>query len=301
MSTTDAIYSSVREHYSSAALAQYDDTNRSYSEKVASAFGYSASELQHVPDGANLGLSCGNPTALAGLKEGETVIDLGSGAGFDVFLAAKKVGETGKVFGVDMNEDMLSKARSIAAKTNATNVLFVHAQITSIPEVPGATADWIISNCVSTLVPEDEKQKVFDEMFRLLKPGGRVAVSDILARNEMPPDVANDMALYVGCIAGASQVAQYEGYLRKAGFKDVLITDTKSDLNVYKTAAAGADAACCAPPSTAKASCCSPPTTTQASCCSPPSTSVKSVSNGTPKDMDYNEFAGSFKIYALKS
>jgi arsenite methyltransferase len=151
------------------------------------------------------------------LPQGETVIDLGCGAGFDIFPAAAKVGQTGRAIGVDMNRSMLERANANKAKIKAQNVEFVESGITSMALSDGI-ADCIISNCVINLVPEEEKQLVFDEMHRLLKPGGRVAISDILARKPFTDDIKRNIALYVGCISGASLVSQYEGYLRNAGF-----------------------------------------------------------------------------------
>ncbi|RSL69318.1 hypothetical protein CEP53_002270 [Fusarium sp. AF-6] len=196
---------------------------------------------------------------------GETVVDLGSGAGFDVFTAAKRVGPTGKAIGVDMNKNMVDKANANKAYTNASNVQFIESAITSIP-LPDNTVDCIISNCVINLVPAVEKQLVFNEMFRLLNPGGRVAISDILARKEFTEEMKKSIALYVGCIAGASQVSDYEAFLKNAGFADVLIVDSKNDLNVYFTAAE------------AKTSC-------------------SAVQLGIT---DFNEWAGSFQVYAVK-
>ncbi|KAL6912632.1 hypothetical protein ACHAP8_012536 [Fusarium lateritium] len=225
------IYEQVHKRYGSVTKS----STGKYEQTVAKAFGYTEEELAGIPEGANLGLSCGNPTALAKLREGETVIDLGSGAGFDVLTAAKKVGPEGKAIGVDMNKNMIDKANANKASMNVSNVEFVEGTITSVP-LGNATADCIISNCVINLVPASQKQIVFNEMFRLLKPGGRVAVSDILARKESTDQIRNNIALYVGCISGASPVDDYEAFLKNAGFKDVLIVDTKSDLNIYFTA-----------------------------------------------------------------
>ncbi|KAM0297327.1 hypothetical protein ACHAPM_009860 [Fusarium culmorum] len=211
------IYEQVHKRYGSvtkSATGKYEQT-------VAKAFGYTEEELTGIPEGANLGLSCGNPTALAKLREGETVIDLGSGAGFDVLTAAKKVGLAGKAIGVDMNKNMIDKANANKAVMNISNVEFVEGTITYVP-LDDATADCIISNCVVNLVPASEKQLVFNEMFRLLKPGGRVAVSDILARKEFTNEIRNNIALYVGCIAGASPVGDYETFLKNAGFQGEL-------------------------------------------------------------------------------
>ncbi|KAK4064334.1 hypothetical protein Trihar35433_7851 [Trichoderma harzianum] len=222
------IYAEVGKRYSAAA----GGVEARYADSVAKAFGYTKEELSGIPQDANLGLSCGNPLAIATLREGETVIDLGSGAGFDVFLAARRVGERGRVIGVDMNEDMLKKAEALKASWGQKNVEFVQSQITRIALEDGI-ADCIISNCVVNLVPEEEKQLVFNEMFRLLKPGGRVAISDILAKGPLPDTIKKSMALYVGCIAGASEVGMYQKYLKEAGFNGIIIQDSGNDLNVY--------------------------------------------------------------------
>ncbi|KAK4499091.1 hypothetical protein PRZ48_009603 [Zasmidium cellare] len=291
------VYSKVQAHYGTAAK---DVGNASYGERVAKEFGYSKEELDSVPQDANLGLSCGNPLALANIREGETVVDLGSGAGFDVFQAAKKVGSSGKVIGIDMNEDMLSRANQIKSKLNATNVEFVNSRITELA-LPDSSVDCIISNCVVNLVPEEDKHLVFKEMFRTLKPGGRVAVSDILAKKELPSEIKDSMALYVGCIAGASQVGAYEKYAKEAGFGDILIVDAKSDLNVYRHDD-GTNAGCCAPPPAAeKTNGCS--SSEKASGCCGPSKSkpAQAATVANFENVDFNEFAGSFKIYAVKS
>ncbi|RSM01359.1 hypothetical protein CEP52_008616 [Fusarium oligoseptatum] len=243
---SNEIYDQVNTRYGSitrSSTGQYEQT-------VAKAFGYTEEELAGIPEGANLGLSCGNPIALARLREarlslsdGETVVDLGSGAGFDVFTAAKRVGPTGKAIGVDMNKNMVHKANANKAYTNASNVQFIESTITSIP-LPDNTVDCIISNCVINLVPAAEKQLAFNEMFRLLNPGGRVAISDILARKEFTEEMKKSIALYVGCIAGASQVSDYEALLKNAGFNDVLIVDSKNDLNVYFIAAESKTSCC---------------------------------------------------------
>ncbi|KAJ5809987.1 UbiE/COQ5 family methyltransferase [Penicillium pulvis] len=245
-------YRSVQDRYAGVA-SQIDDSREQgdYERKVAKAFGYDLEDLRSIPESANLGVSCGNPLAMASIREvgdvnglllgaesninaqGEVVIDLGSGGGIDVLLAAKKVGAEGKAIGVDMTKDMLELARRNARKAGVSNASFIEAFITSIP-LPASTADCIISNCVVNLVPEVEKILVFQEMFRLLKPGGRVAISDILAKRELPMDIKKDLSLYVGCIAGASQICDYERYLKEAGFRDLLILDTHGDLNLYK-------------------------------------------------------------------
>ncbi|PGH14088.1 hypothetical protein AJ80_06092 [Polytolypa hystricis UAMH7299] len=213
-------YSLVQKSYEQIANNRdaADNQGPSYEESVAMAFGYSVDELRSIPEKANLGLSCGNPLATANLKQGETVIDLGSGGGLDVLLAAEKVGAEGKAIGVDMTKKMLDLAHRNIEKAGVKNASFIEASITSIP-LPDATADCIISNCVINLVPEAEKHLVFKEMYRLLKPGGRAVFSDILARKELTKEIKENLALYVGCIAGASQVSEYQTYLGDAGFE----------------------------------------------------------------------------------
>ncbi|CAG8978338.1 hypothetical protein HYALB_00005924 [Hymenoscyphus albidus] len=291
---TKEIYNEVNKRYGSINQS----TNGQYEQTVAKAFGYTSEELASVPEGANLGLSCGNPLALAKLKDGETIIDLGSGAGFDVFAAAKKVGVSGKAIGVDMNKNMIDKAKAIKSKGNFENVEFLEGAITCIP-LPDNTADCIISNCVINLVPGMEKQLVFNEMYRVLKSGGRVAVSDILARKELTEDLKKNMSLYVGCISGASQVNQYEEYLQKAGFNDLLIVDSKNDLNVYHTAVSD-DSSCCGPVAPAgcgqsKAGCGQVSLPQENTLGSESKKLVASLEN-----LDFNEWAASFQIYAIK-
>ncbi len=194
-------------------------------EDISKTIGYTDEQLRSVPEGANLGLGCGNPTALASLKPGEVVLDLGSGAGFDCFLAANKVGPTGKVIGVDMTPEMLKKARENATKAGYKNVEFRHGEIEKLP-VENGSVDVVISNCVINLSPD--KKKVFEETFRVLKSGGRLAVSDIVILKELPEKIQNSVEAYVGCISGAILKDQYLKLLKDAGFIDVTVTDESS-------------------------------------------------------------------------
>jgi SAM-dependent methyltransferase len=182
--------------------------------------GYSADDLSNVPEGADLGLGCGNPQAIAALEPGETVLDLGSGAGFDCFLAAKRVGRTGRVIGVDMTPEMVTKARDNARRVNAANVDFRLGEIEHLP-VLDASIDAILSNCVINLSPD--KAAVFREAFRVLKPGGRLAISDVVATSPMPSDVAKSREAYTGCVAGAATTDDLAKLLTEAGFEDVAI------------------------------------------------------------------------------
>jgi len=184
------------------------------------ALGYTADDLASVPDGADLGLGCGNPQAIAALQPGETVLDLGSGAGFDCFLAAKRVGRTGRVIGVDMTPEMVGKARDNARRVEATNVDFRLGEIEHLP-VLDASVDAILSNCVINLSPD--KATVFREAFRVLKPGGRLAISDVIATQAMPIEVAKNMEAYTGCVAGAASEETIRALLTNAGFEDVEI------------------------------------------------------------------------------
>uniref|UniRef100_A0A093VBE6 Arsenite methyltransferase n=1 Tax=Talaromyces marneffei PM1 TaxID=1077442 RepID=A0A093VBE6_TALMA len=254
-------YQLVQSSYGDIAKKTATNPEQDSEKNIAMAFGYTEEDLLSLPEKTNLGLSCGNPVAYANVKEGETVVDLGSGGGIDVFLAAHK--------------NMIDLATKNANASGLSNTSFIEASITSIP-LPDSSVDCIISNCVINLVPTKDKSLVFHEIARLLKPGGRLAVSDILARKELPESIANDMTLYVGCIAGASQVVGYEEYLRQAGFQGIFLVDTKANLNIYKEFSYLQQSTCCAPSS------CSEQAKTQSA------------------EIDYNEWAGSFQIYAVK-
>jgi len=191
-------------------------------EEISSSIGYTQEDMDKVPKGSNLGLGCGNPIALASLKKGEVVLDLGSGAGFDCFLAADRVGPEGKVIGVDMTPEMLEKARENAEKDNVNNIEFRLGEIENLPVADGAV-DIMISNCVINL--STDKDRVFSEAFRVLKPGGRIIVSDIVLTRELPDIIRKSVSAYVGCISGAVIKEDYLDAVSKAGFTDVKILD----------------------------------------------------------------------------
>jgi len=243
---------------------------------IAEAFGYSADQLASIPAEANMGLSCGNPTAFASIREGETIVDLGSGGGLDVFLAAAKVGPTGKAIGIDMTPEMLALARSNAAKAGLTNVEFHESTIDKLP-LPDASVDCVISNCVINLAAD--KHAVFREIARVLKSGGRLAISDIALKRDLPASIAKDLRAYVACIAGAMRIDDYHAGLIAAGFVHVEIVDSQSDLNVYSENSG--QSACCSP-----GSACSPEGQTQLV--------------DLMKLYNINDYAASVKVFAVK-
>ncbi|KWU68387.1 arsenite S-adenosylmethyltransferase [Bacillus cereus] len=204
--------------------------------ELSTKLGYSEEELSFVPQGANMGLGCGNPQAIANLKEGEVVLDLGSGGGFDCFLASRKIGETGLAIGVDMTPEMVSKARANAEKHNYKNVEFRLGEIEHLP-VSNDSVDVIISNCVINLSPD--KQQVFNEAFRVLHSGGRLALSDIVLTAELPEDIQKDLRFYSGCISGASYIDHLKDYLEKAGFESIRIESKDESKEFIKDWAPG--------------------------------------------------------------
>ena len=209
----------VREGYT-RVVKELDAGDAARAEDVGRRIGYSEEQLGAVPEGANLGVGCGNPTAIDALRPGETVVDLGSGAGMDSFLAARQVGPTGRVIGVDMTEAMVSKARENARATGVTNVEFRIGNIEALP-IEDESVDVILSNCVINLSPE--KDRVYREAFRVLRPGGRVMVSDIVLERPLPPAVIESIDAYLGCVGGASLRAEYLETIAKAGFREVRV------------------------------------------------------------------------------
>jgi arsenite methyltransferase len=287
------IEQAVKSKYGAVATSGLS-TDHSGVRAVAEAFGYTPEELASIPSQANMGLSCGNPTATANLRPGEVVVDLGCGGGLDVFLAASKVGPTGKAIGIDMTTEMLDLARKNAAKGRngqpVTNVEFHQATIDKLPLAAGSV-DCVISNCVINLA--SDKPAVFREVARVLKPGGRLAVSDIALKKPLPEEIGKDLMAYVGCIAGAILIDDYRRQLHEAGFASVEVIDTGADLNAY--AKVENQGGCCPP-------------------AAPSLTLVESGCCGTPKTEDtlharlldllsrynVNDYAASVRVFAMK-
>ena len=293
------IEEAVRSRYGAVAVSNLSSTHEGV-RAVAEAFGYSPEELASIPAEANMGLSCGNPTATANLREGETVVDLGSGGGLDVFLAAAKVGPTGRAIGIDMTPEMVELARRNAARGDNgepfTNVEFHLATIDKLP-LADNSVDCVISNCVINLAPD--KPAVFREIARVLKPGGRLAVSDIALKKSLPREISQDMLAYVGCIAGAILIDDYKGGLIKAGFSNVQVIDSGADLNAY--AKIENQSGCCAPAVKPEAESMS----AAASCCAPAQIAegdAKLFADFTALLARYNvnDHAASVKVYAIK-
>jgi arsenite methyltransferase len=295
----------VKSKYGDVAKAGLS-TDHAGVKAVAEAFGYTDDELASIPAEANMGLSCGNPTAFASLKPGEVVVDLGSGGGLDVFLAASKVGPTGKAIGIDMTSEMLALARKNAAGYD--NVEFYQSTIDNLP-LPDASVDCVISNCVINLAPD--KPAVFREIARVLKPGGRLAVSDIALKQPLPPEVGDSLMAYVGCIAGAIPIGNYKAGLAAAGFAAVQVIDSGADLNAY--ASVEGQSGCCSPSMT-ESECCEQPADGSACCDKPAVATLPLVSccfSGTASELhsalgdllaryNVNDYAASVKVYAVK-
>lgn len=287
---TDQLLDAVKAKYGAVAESALSSGHAGV-KAVAEAFGYSAEELTSIPAEANMGLSCGNPTVTAHLKPGEVVVDLGSGGGLDVFLAAKMVGPGGRAIGIDMTEAMIERARSNARAGGYGNVEFHQATIDKLP-LDDASVDCVISNCVLNLAPD--KPAVFKEIFRVLKPGGRLAISDIALKATLPEAVAKSLAAYVGCIAGAIRIEDYRAGLLKAGFATVEIVDSGSDLNAYTKVEN--QSGCCSPGMENAAS-------GSYSCCgtdAPAPATLHEELGALLKSYDVNEAAASVKVYALK-
>lgn len=311
------IQDAVKSKYGAVAVSNLS-TEHDGVRAVAEAFGYTAEELHSIPAEANMGLSCGNPTATANLREGETVVDLGSGGGLDVFLAARKVGPNGKAIGIDMTPEMIDLAVRNAAKGGYENVEFHLATIDNLP-LPDNSVDCVISNCVINLAPD--KTAVFREIARVLKPGGRLAVSDIALKKELPAEIASDVSAYVGCIAGAVLIDEYKQGLRDSGFAAVDVVDSMADLNAY--AKVENQSGCCSPamsetatdccaPATNADECCTPNDPAATDCCAPAPMQIGRVKkpedaaefHARLKDMleryDVNDYAASVKVFAIK-
>ncbi len=287
---SETIREAVQEQYASVAQSGLSSSVEGV-RAIAEAFGYTPEQLAAVPADANMGVSCGNPTAFASLKPGEVIVDLGCGGGLDVFLAAQQVGPTGKAIGIDMTPEMLDRARRNATKAEAKNIEFHEATIDNLP-LPDASVNCVISNCVINLAPD--KQAVFREIARVLKPGGRLAVSDIALKKPLPPEIGLDLMAYVGCIAGAIAIEEYQHGLVAAGFAHVKVVDAEADLNAY--ARLESNSGCCTPTATlglpvVQASCCSP---------QPGESDLHDRLADLLRRYDVNEYAASVRVYALK-
>jgi len=302
---SENIERAVRSRYGSVAMSNLSSEHEGV-RAVAEAFGYSPEELASIPAEANMGLSCGNPTAIANLRPGETVVDLGSGGGLDVFLASAKVGPAGRAIGIDMTPEMIDLARRNAARGNEgkpfTNVEFHLATIDKLP-LADDSVDCVISNCVINLAAD--KPAVFREIARVLKPGGRLAVSDIALKRELPAELSNDIMAYVGCIAGAIPIENYRQGLIDAGFSHVEVVDSGADLNAY--AKVENQAACCSPTKIGSARSASEEVGTSVTvtgCCTPVTTDANTELNeglaALLRRYNVNEYAASVKVYGVK-
>lgn len=282
---SQVIEKAVQSNYGSVAKSGLSSDHAGV-RSIAEAFGYTPEQLASIPAEANMGLSCGNPTAMANLRPGEVVVDLGSGGGLDVFLAASKVGPFGKAIGIDMTDEMLELARRNAAKGNNgqgfSNVEFQKANIDKLP---------LISNCVINLAPD--KPAVFREIARILKSGGRLAISDIALKKPLPAEISQDLMAYVGCIAGAIAIEDYRKQLADAGFAAVEVVDTGSDLNAY--AKVENQSACCPPKSSILP-------VLETGCCStqPSDDDLHGRLADLLRRYNVNEYAASVRVFALK-
>ncbi len=308
---SNSITENVKKGYGAVAKQGLSSSNEGVS-NIAKAFGYSDDELTSIPAESNMGLSCGNPTAMASIKEGEVVVDLGSGGGLDVFLAAKKVGDSGKAIGIDMTEEMISLARKNAEKGGYNNTEFHLAEIIKMP-LDDNSVDCIISNCVLNLV--EDKPAAMKEIFRVLKSGGRLAISDIALTKPLPQILKDDAAGWNACFSGAIAISDNEKMLKDAGFGSVDIQDGNSDLNAYKE---GNVEGCCAPVAPGESSGCCGGSTPEpvkkaesSGCCGSDNTDTKPVTKEDEKayhehmtnimaQVDINDFAASVKIFAVK-
>jgi SAM-dependent methyltransferase len=234
---TTGVKEMVRNWYGAVAAGSAGCCNTSVApQEVSREVGYSQAELASLPEGADLGLGCGNPQALAAMRPGEVVVDLGSGAGIDCFLAARQVGPAGRVIGVDMTHEMLTKARANAEQVGIANVEFRLGEIEHLP-IADSTADVVISNCVINLVPD--KEQVYREAFRVLKPAGRLAIADVVNTAPLPPELAADPELLCGCVAGAATTRQIEDWLAAAGFTEIRIIPKPGSRELVETWAPG--------------------------------------------------------------
>ncbi len=293
---SEEITQAVKSKYGSVATSGLS-SNQGGVKAVAEAFGYTPEELASIPAEANMGLSCGNPTAFASLRNGEVIVDLGSGGGLDVLLAARKVGPQGKAIGIDMTPEMIDLARANALKSGLMNIEYHLATIDKLP-LADATVDCVISNCVINLAPD--KPAVCREIARILKPGGRLAISDIALKRELPAEIGDDLMAYVGCIAGAILIEDYRRTLTDAGFAHVEIIDSGKDLNAY--AKVENQVACCSPPSASAGMALS-----VAECCAAGDSPLDSSSASFHARLadqlrryDVNDYAASVRVFAIK-
>ena len=299
---SESLVEAVRSRYGSVAKSGLSSEQTGV-RAVAEAFGYSPEELASIPAEANMGLSCGNPTAIAHLREGETVVDLGSGGGLDVFLAAEKVGPQGRAIGIDITPEMIDLARRNAGQRQAAgapaNVEFHLATIDKLP-LADKSVDCVISNCVINLAPD--KRAVFREIARVLRPGGRLAVSDIALKQPLPKEIGEDVLAYVGCIAGAISFEEYRQGLLDARFSDITIIDSGADLNAY--AKVENQAACCSPSMSKQTADYVLPVVS--ACCGTPATDdPEHKFHGDLRDLlsryNVNDYAASVKVFAIKA